>query len=46
MTERFSESIFEDAALFWLENSGMSVEHGIEIAHGESVGKWIIGRDI
>ncbi len=32
MTERFSESTVEDAALAWLENAGWHVAHGPEIA--------------
>ena len=34
MTNRFAESVVEDAALAWLEGLGYAVLHGPEIAVG------------
>ena len=34
MTDRFAESVVEDAALGWLEGLGYGVLHGPEIAFG------------
>ena len=36
MTDRFTESVVEDAALDWLEGLGYGVLHGPEIAFGTS----------
>ncbi|GIK15596.1 MAG: hypothetical protein BroJett003_05600 [Planctomycetota bacterium] len=35
MTERFTESTVESAALAWLESAGWGIAHGPEIAPGE-----------
>ena len=35
MSDRFSESVVEDAALAWLEALGWEIEHGPAIAAGE-----------
>jgi type I restriction enzyme R subunit len=37
MTERFTESTVEDAALAWLESIGWQVRNGADIAPGEPV---------
>ena len=36
MTDRFTESVVEEAALSWLEGLGYGVLHGPEIAFGTS----------
>ena len=35
MSQAFSESVLEDAALAWLESLGYTVKYGPEIAPGE-----------
>ena len=44
MSQAFTESIVEEAALAWLENLGWWVWHDLEIAPGESKAEQIIGR--
>ena len=44
MSQAFTESIVEEAALAWLESLGWSVRHGLEIAPGESKAERIIRR--
>jgi type I restriction enzyme, R subunit len=35
MSQGFTESVVEGAAITWLENRGWTVKHGPEIAPGE-----------
>ena len=35
MTNRFTKSVVEDAALAWLEGLGYTIKHGPEIGPGE-----------
>jgi type I restriction enzyme R subunit len=36
MTDRFTESVVDEAALAWLESLGWRVTEGLEIAPGKS----------
>jgi len=44
VSSRFSEPVFEDAALAWVESLGYAVKHGPEIGPGEPAGAKIKNR--
>jgi type I restriction enzyme R subunit len=44
MTERFTESVVEQAALAWLESTGWLIRNGAEITPGQPTAERIIGR--
>ena len=44
MSADLAESVVEPGALAWLESLCWSINHGLEIARGESEAERIIGR--